>query len=89
MDKGLLLGFIANSVLPENKYKKLTTKFTKGFNNGTAVYDTQKMYEVLSKVEQLKPYLKDLDEIIYLVEHGRINEARSIIEGKQQDTARK
>lgn len=51
MDKGLLLGFIANSVLPENKYKKLTVKFTNGFNNGTAIYDTQKMYEVLSRVE--------------------------------------
>lgn len=47
------------------------------------------MYEVLSKVESLKPYLKDLDEIIYLVEHGRINEARSIIERKQQTITRK
>ena len=84
MDKGLILGFIANRVLPKSEYKRLTSKFTKGHQNGIAVYDTAKMYKVLSKVEQLKPYVDDFDKLDYLIEHGRLNEARSIIEGKQQ-----
>lgn len=89
MDKGLYLGLIANKILPKSEYKKLTAKFTKGTSNGVPLYDINKMYKVLSKVEKLKPYVECYDEVKDLIEHGRIDEARKIVEGKQQVAERK
>lgn len=89
MNKSIYLGIIANKILPKSEYKKLTAKFTKGTRNGVPLYDETKMYKVLSKVDELKPYNDNYDKIKDLVEHGRINEARSIIERKQQVAERK
>jgi len=89
MNKGLYLCLIANKILPKSEYKKLTAKFTKGTSNGVPLYNINKMYKVLSKVEELKPYVECYDEVKDLIEHGRIDEARKIVEGKQQVVKRK
>ena len=41
MDKGLVLGFIADRVLPKSEYKRLASKFTKDHQNATtpALFD--------------------------------------------------
>lgn len=86
MNKGLYLGLIANQILPKSDYKKLTAKFTKGTRNGVPLYDETKMYKVLSKVDELKPYNDNYDKIKNLVEHGKFDEARKVVEGAKQTT---
>lgn len=87
MDKGLYLNAIATYILPNFIYNNLAKEFVVGYNsNGYPVYDTDKAYEVLSNVEELKIFDDNYDELHELVEHGRIREAISIAKRKQQAT---
>lgn len=79
MTKGTFIDYMAKQLLPAFSYTVLSFMYTEKRSKTNSTFNEDKVEKIFSQLPKFKPYLENYESVKDLVEAGKLEEAKQVI----------